>query len=143
MRKINFKGLTTKAAGLAAGTAAAGIVQKGVDKLGLTGMMSDLAVIAVGAVGPDLLGKKDPLFEHAGTAIMVKGINGILKRQFPSLISGTEDDYDVSGAEEGDYEVGDAESFNDVEVAGIIAGPDFDESNVAGPGFGVGSSSAL
>ena len=128
MRKINFKGLTTKAAGLAAGTVAAGFVQKGVAKLGLTGIMSNMAIVAVGALGPDLLGQKSPLMQHAGDAVMVKGINGLLTQYFPSLISGIEDvagPYDnVSGY--GDYEVsgyGDDE-VGDVDSEGIVAGAD-------------------
>lgn len=130
MKKINFKGLGVKTAGLAIGAASAGFVQKGIDKLGLTGIMADVAMIAVGALGPDLIGKKDPLTDFAGTAIMTHGIKSALKRQFPSLIAGVDDDT-VAGYD-GDYEVGDAESFNDVEVAGIVCGPDLEDDSVAG-----------
>lgn len=123
MRKVNFKGLTTKAAGLAAGTVAAGFVQKGIAKLGLTGIMSNMAVIAVGALGPDLLGQKSPMVISAGDAIMVKGLNGILTQYFPSLISGVED---VSGI----YGEGDYEEVGDVEEQGIVSGAE--EDSVAG-----------
>lgn len=123
MRKINFKGLATKTAGLAAGTVAAGFVQKGVDKLGLTGIMSNMAIVAVGALGPELLGQKSPLMLAAGDAVMVKGINGLLKQFFPSFISGVDDIagvYDDIAGPYGDYEVG------DVDEAGIVSGADDD-----------------
>ncbi|QIX59706.1 hypothetical protein HER32_00250 [Hymenobacter sp. BT18] len=123
--KIKFQGLGTKVAGLAAGTAATGFIQKGLTKLGLAGMTSNLALVAIGAVGPDLLGKKNPLLGHAGDAVMVTGINAILREQFPSLIQGLDDN--VAGY--GDYEVGEADSYNDVDVSGIVSGPD---DNVAG-----------
>ena len=127
MNNIKFKGLTTKVAGLAAGTVAAGFVQKGIAKLGMTGILSNVAILAVGALGPDLLGKKSPLLISAGDAIMVKAINGMVTEYFPSLISGPEDlagpyDDEVSGY--GDYEVG------DVDEQGIVSGAG--EENVAG-----------
>ncbi|GAA4366835.1 hypothetical protein GCM10023185_38260 [Hymenobacter saemangeumensis] len=131
MNNIKFKGLGTKVAGLAAGTVAAGFVQKGISKLGLSGMLSNVAIIAVGALGPDLLGKKNALIGHAGDAVIVKGVNGILTEHFPNLISGVEDDVagpydDVAGiyGEEGDYEVG------DVDEQGFVSGAE--EENVAG-----------
>ncbi|MDO7873678.1 hypothetical protein Q5H93_02955 [Hymenobacter sp. ASUV-10] len=132
MKQINFKGLGTKVAGLAAGTVAAGFVQKGISKLGLSGMLSNVAIIAVGALGPDLLGKRNPLIGFAGDAVMVKGINGIITEQFPSLISGTED---VAGAY-GDYEVGDAadDEVGDVDEQGFVSGAEYDVAGVVGGG---------
>lgn len=136
MRKINFKGLTTKAAGLAAGTVAAGFVQKGVSKLGLTGPLSNLAIIAVGALAPDMLGQKSPLMQHAGDAVMVKGINGILTQYFPSLISGVDDNvagpYDNVAGAYGDYEVaGPDDEVGDVDGEGFVSGAD--DEPVSGP----------
>lgn len=136
MNNIKFKGLGTKVAGLAAGTVAAGFVQKGISKLGLTGIMSNMAIVAVGALGPDLLGKRNALIGHAGDAVIVQGVNGLLAQYFPSLVpprvAGMEGDYEVSGYDdvagtdyEGDYEVG------DVDENGFVSGAD---ENVAGAG---------
>ena len=97
MQKINMAAVAQKVAGMGAGVVAGGMIKKYLTTAGLNTNYIALGLIAAGVYAPSLIGKGKPgMVNHMGDALIVKGANELLEKNFPSLISGLEDDV-VSG----------------------------------------------
>ncbi len=99
MAKMNMGAVAAKVGGMAAGLSVAGAIQKyldGTSNEGLKNTYGPLAMVAAGVYGPHLSGgKPGDAISSACDAIMLKGLNKLMTRNFPTFLAGTDDD--VSG----------------------------------------------
>jgi hypothetical protein len=122
---LNLKDMMPKVAGMAAGTLGAGAVLGALDKGTLSPNVKALILIGAGVAGAAFFGKNKMLV-HAADAVMVKGIDGVLKNSpLGSYIRGVDDN--VYGVDDNVY----GTSMEDLPggVSGVVSGPDgYDQS---------------
>ncbi len=102
MKKLDFSKIGKRAAGLAVGTALSGFLNKTLEKTNAQGQpminqeMRGLIMVGAGAFLPGLISKKqDDMIEAVGAGIMSKGVDTLLRRFVPSMVSG------IDGTDEG------------------------------------------
>lgn len=118
MAKMNMGAVASKLGGMTAGIMVGGIAANYLKKNNLNPLYASLGMIAAGVYAPSLMGGagKDSFAQHAGDALIVKGLNTFLVDKL-SFIAGPEDE--VSGP------------YGDDSVSGYAAA---DENIVSGYG---------
>lgn len=128
--KINFAEIGQRIGGIAAGVTAAGVVRRYLtNSVKMKETTVDAILIGVGVFGPSLAGK-NPMLQHAGDAIIAKGVDAILRDKMGNFVAGVEDG--VYGTHDEYDGVGYYPTSDETIVSGI-------EDGVAGTGSGVGS----
>lgn len=125
--KINFAEVGKRVGGIAVGVVGAGVVRRYLtNSVGMNENTVDAALIGLGVFAPSLVGN-NPMIQHAGNAIITKGVDALLRRKMPNVVSGVED-----GIYGDEYDgVGNYPTSDEMIVSGL-------EDSVAGTG-GVGS----
>lgn len=99
MAKMNMSGVVAKVGGGVAGLAIAGAVQRYLEKTNNPGLMNTygpLGMIAAGVYGPHFTGgKAGDTISSACDALLYKGLNTLMVKNFPSFLAGADDE--VSG----------------------------------------------
>lgn len=125
---MNMGAVAAKLGGMTAGLAVSGAIQKyleGTANEGLKKTWGPLGMIALGVYGPSLAGGKGgDAISSACDAIMMKGLNTMMTKNFPNFLAGPDDD--ISGFDDTVAGYGAADDM-------IVSGPGDYDTNVSGP----------
>lgn len=127
MKKIDFKEIAVRTAGLGAGSVAAGLVVKHLPVLSkdnekMDAILKSVVLVAGGALAPQFVGGgKNKLFNHVGDGMIASGARSLVGTLMPSLgIAGIEERY-VAGFHSGNgFSVG-----NPTRIADMPLLPDY------------------